>query len=188
MSVRLALANGADETVLGSYGIRVNYPGDSAELHPNPLPLLTADDPTDTQTIKFTPLRDGSFAIQIDLSYKSFAEEVQIGDGYVTEKLYLPIATTEKTVLKEISTLQLTAITFQKTSNHQAFDKKLAALYKLVDDGTAEDYVAAMDKIKVDLVQKTDGVAPDWVTNACQESVLGQLQTIYNHLTLLQYQ
>ncbi len=41
-----------------------------------------------------------------------------------------------------------------------------------------------MDKIRIDLQPKTDGVAPDWVTGN-QAAALEQLQSIYDHVAWL---
>ncbi len=95
-----------------------------------------------------------------------------------SDNVHVVIAPTVKSVKEEVTDLQGTAIAFSNTNNHKAFDSKLSAVYKLIDAG---DYATARDKIKTDLMPKTDGVAPEWVTTD-QATVYAQLQILYEHL------
>lgn len=102
-------------------------------------------------------------------------------------------AVTKDTVKTEITTLQgYTQPAMFTNNNHKAFDAKLTAVYKLVDAGTATSYAQAMDKIQIDLMPKTDGVAPDWVTGtdsqgvSYQLTVYNALETLYGHIKTLQ--
>ncbi len=90
----------------------------------------------------------------------------------------------EHTVLEKISDLQTstTQATFTNAKNHKAFDSKLDVIYKLVDEGTPTSYALAMDKIQSDLIGKTDGVAPDWVTPTYQQDIYAKLQTLYDDI------